>query len=46
VLIESAGDNGLDSRGTRVRLDAPFARGALVRARVTGHDGRFLKAAA
>lgn len=46
VLVESSGDNGLDERGTRVRLDGSFARGALVRARVTGHDGRFLKAAA
>jgi threonylcarbamoyladenosine tRNA methylthiotransferase MtaB len=46
VLIESAGDNGLDSRGTRVRLDARYARGAMVRARVVGHDGRFLRAAA
>lgn len=46
VLIEASGDNGLDGRGTRVRLDDSFARGALVRARVTGHDGRFLKAAA
>ncbi|MFY7780574.1 MAG: MiaB/RimO family radical SAM methylthiotransferase [Tagaea sp.] len=46
VLIEAGGDNGLDARGTRVRLDASFARGAMVRARVTGHDGRFLKAAA
>jgi threonylcarbamoyladenosine tRNA methylthiotransferase MtaB len=46
VLVESSGDNGLDERGTRVRLDGAFARGALVRARVTGHDGRFLKAAA
>jgi threonylcarbamoyladenosine tRNA methylthiotransferase MtaB len=46
VLVESAGDNGLDARGTRVRLDRRFERGALVRARVTGHDGRALKAAA
>jgi threonylcarbamoyladenosine tRNA methylthiotransferase MtaB len=46
VLIEASGDTGLDGRGTRVRLDKGFARGALVRARVVGHDGRFLKAAA
>ncbi|MFM7343977.1 MAG: MiaB/RimO family radical SAM methylthiotransferase [Tagaea sp.] len=46
VLIEASGDNGLDGRGTRVRLDKGFARGALVRARVVSHDGRFLEAAA
>jgi threonylcarbamoyladenosine tRNA methylthiotransferase MtaB len=46
VLVESAGDNGLDSRGTRVRLDARRERGELVRARVTAHDGRCLSAAA
>lgn len=46
VLVEASRRDGLDARGTRVRLDREMMRGALVPARILGHDGRQLRAVA
>jgi threonylcarbamoyladenosine tRNA methylthiotransferase MtaB len=46
VLIEASRRDGLDARGTRVRLDREMMRGAIVPVRILGHDGRQLRAAA
>ena len=44
VLVEASRRDGLDARGTRVRLDREMMRGTLVPARILGHDGRQLQA--
>jgi threonylcarbamoyladenosine tRNA methylthiotransferase MtaB len=46
VLVEASRRDGLDARGTRVRLDREMMRGTLVPARILGHDGRQLRAVA
>jgi threonylcarbamoyladenosine tRNA methylthiotransferase MtaB len=46
VLVEASRRDGLDARGTRVRLDRDVARGLIVPARILGHDGRQLRAVA
>lgn len=46
VLVEASRRDGLDARGTRVRLDREMMRGQIVPARILGHDGRQLRAAA
>jgi len=46
VLVEASHRDGLDARGTRVRLDREMMRGQIVPARILGHDGRQLRAAA
>lgn len=46
VLVEASRRDGLDARGTRVRLDRDMMRGTLVPARILGHDGRQLRAVA
>lgn len=46
VLVEASRRDGLDARGTRVRLDREMTRGQIVPARILGHDGRQLRAAA
>jgi tRNA A37 methylthiotransferase MiaB len=42
VLVEKSGRDGLDAQGVRVRLDGSHPRGALVRARIVGHDANSL----
>ena len=46
VLVEASRRDGLDARGTRVRLDREMMRGQIVPARILGHDGRQLRAVA
>ena len=42
VLVEKSGRDGLDAQGIRVRLDGLHPRGALVRARIVGHEANGL----
>lgn len=46
VLVEASRRDGLDARGTRVRLDREMLRGTIVPARILDHDGRQLRAVA